>query len=80
MIFAKKHEILFNSGEVQQSFGRTGKWFGIEHYDIIPDAVLMAKSIASGMPLSANVAREEIMQKGDYAEMGYSSSFIHDEL
>lgn len=54
--------ILFVSEEVQQGFGRTGRWFGIEHFGVEPDAVILGKSIASGMPLSAIVAREEIMQ------------------
>lgn len=57
----KENGILFVSEEVQQGFGRTGKWFGVEHFDIVPDAVILGKSIASGMPLSAIVAREEIM-------------------
>ncbi|MBB6217835.1 4-aminobutyrate aminotransferase [Anaerosolibacter carboniphilus] len=57
-----KNKILFVSEEVQQGFGRTGKWFGIDNFDVIPDAVILGKSIASGMPLSAIVAREEIMQ------------------
>ena len=58
----KEHGILFVSEEVQQGFGRTGRWFGIEHFGIEPDAIVMGKSIASGMPLSAIVAKEEIMQ------------------
>ncbi|MBA1334314.1 MAG: Pyridoxal phosphate-dependent aminotransferase [Firmicutes bacterium] len=58
----KANGILFVSEEVQQGFGRTGKWFGIEHFGIEPDAVILGKAIASGMPLSAIVAREEIMQ------------------
>lgn len=58
----KKNGILFVSEEVQQGFGRTGRWFGIEHFDIVPDALVMGKSIASGMPMSAIVARENIMQ------------------
>ncbi|MBZ2174637.1 aspartate aminotransferase family protein [Schnuerera sp. xch1] len=58
----KEYQILFVSEEVQQGFGRTGKWFGINHFDIEPDIVVMAKSIASGMPMSAIVAKEEIMQ------------------
>lgn len=58
----KQNDILFISEEVQQGFGRTGKWFGIEHFNIIPDAVVLGKSIASGMPLSAVVGREEIME------------------
>lgn len=57
--------ILFVSEEVQQGFGRTGKWFGIEHFNVIPDIMVLGKSIASGMPLSAVVGREEIMQSVD---------------
>ncbi|MCF7935280.1 MAG: aspartate aminotransferase family protein [Synergistales bacterium] len=58
-----EHGILFVSEEVQQGFGRTGRWFGIEHFDVVPDAVILGKSIASGMPLSAIVARAEIMEQ-----------------
>jgi 4-aminobutyrate aminotransferase len=58
----KRNGILFVSEEVQQGFGRTGKWFGIEHFGIVPDAIIMGKSIASGMPLSAIVAKAEIME------------------
>ena len=57
----KKNGILFVSEEVQQGFGRTGKWFGIENFDIKPDMIVMGKAISSGLPLSAIVAREEIM-------------------
>lgn len=53
--------ILFISEEVQQGFGRTGKWFAIDNFNITPDIIVMGKSIAAGMPLSALVAREEIM-------------------
>jgi len=54
--------ILLFSEEVQQGFGRTGKWFGIEHFDVVPDAVILGKAIASGMPLSAIVARADLME------------------
>ena len=47
----KKNGILFISEEVQQGFYRTGKFFGIEHYDIIPDGIIMGKSIGAGFPL-----------------------------
>ncbi|MEY8764203.1 MULTISPECIES: aspartate aminotransferase family protein [Clostridium] len=57
--------ILFISEEVQQGFGRTGRWFGIENFDLIPDAVILGKSISNGMPLSAIVGREEMMQSLD---------------
>lgn len=56
----KDKGILFAVDEVQQGFGRTGKWFSIEHFAIEPDIIVMGKSIASGMPLSATVARKEI--------------------
>jgi 4-aminobutyrate aminotransferase/(S)-3-amino-2-methylpropionate transaminase len=47
--------------EVQTGFGRTGKLFAIEHYDVEPDLVTIAKSIAAGLPLSGVVGRAEIM-------------------
>ena len=56
----KRHEILLLVDEVQTGFGRTGKMFGIEHYRVEPDIMVMAKGIADGFPLSAFIAREEI--------------------
>jgi 4-aminobutyrate aminotransferase/(S)-3-amino-2-methylpropionate transaminase len=56
----KKHEILLLIDEVQTGFGRTGKMFGIEHYGVEPDIMMMAKGIADGFPLSGFIAREEI--------------------
>ena len=61
----KENGILFVSEEVQQGMGRTGKWFGIEHFNIEPDKVIMAKALASGMPLSALIGRKEIMESLD---------------
>lgn len=40
--------------------GRTGKWFAIEHFGVVPDIIAIAKSLASGMPLSAVAMRAEI--------------------
>ncbi|MDE1854688.1 MAG: aminotransferase class III-fold pyridoxal phosphate-dependent enzyme, partial [Thaumarchaeota archaeon] len=48
--------------EIQTGVGRTGKFLGIEHYDVVPDVVTIAKGIASGMPLSATIAKAEIME------------------
>lgn len=59
--FCHENGILFVSEEVQQGMGRTGKWFCIEHFDIVPDVIVIGKSLASGVPLSAVVARSEIM-------------------
>ncbi|KXL53256.1 5-aminovalerate aminotransferase DavT [Anaerotignum neopropionicum] len=57
----KKNGILFISEEVQQAFFRTGKWFAIEHYDIVPDGIILGKSVGGSLPLGAFMARGEIM-------------------
>lgn len=57
----RENGILFISEEVQQGFFRTGTWFGIEHYDIIPDGIILGKSVGAGLTLGAFMAREEIM-------------------
>lgn len=59
----KKHGILLIFDEVQTGFGRTGKWFASEHFNIIPDIMTIAKGIASGFPLSAVVSTKKIMSK-----------------
>jgi 4-aminobutyrate aminotransferase len=55
--------ILLVADEVQSGFGRTGRWFGYEHFGIVPDMVAMAKGLASGMPLSGLAASRELMSK-----------------
>ena len=56
-----QHGILLIADEVQTGFARTGKLFAMEHYDVLPDLMTMAKSLAGGMPLSAVCGRAEIM-------------------
>ncbi len=52
---------LFICDEVQAGFGRTGdRWFGIEHWEVVPDLMVMAKGIASGFPVGATITRPEI--------------------
>jgi 4-aminobutyrate aminotransferase len=58
---ADKYGILLIHDEVQSGMGRTGRMFASEHFGINPDIVTVAKGIASGMPLSATVAKAEIM-------------------
>ncbi len=47
--------------EIQSGIGRTGKFFAFEHFDVVPDLICVAKSLASGLPLSAVVGKAEIM-------------------
>ncbi len=56
-----QHGIVMISDEVQCGFGRTGKLFAVEHYGIVPDLIVTAKSIAAGMPLSAVTGRADLM-------------------
>lgn len=66
----EKHDILFIADEIQTGFGRTGKMFAIEHYDIIPDLVTMSKSLGAGIPISAVTGRAEIMDSPNPGEIG----------
>ena len=59
----QKHGILLVADEVQSGFGRTGKWFGYQHFDIEPDIITVAKGLASGMPISGVISRLELMSK-----------------
>ncbi len=56
-----KYGILLVADEVQSGVGRTGKMFAIEHWEVEPDILCVAKAVASGMPLSAMIARQEVM-------------------
>jgi len=62
MEFLRKSGVLFVSDEIQTGIGRTGKFLAIEHYGIVPDVVTLAKGIASGLPLSATIAKAEVME------------------
>ncbi|HEX2659777.1 MAG TPA: aminotransferase class III-fold pyridoxal phosphate-dependent enzyme [Polyangia bacterium] len=55
------HGILLVFDEVQSGMGRTGKMFAAEHFGVTPDVVILAKGLASGMPLGAMMARQELM-------------------
>jgi 4-aminobutyrate aminotransferase len=57
----RKYGILFVADEVQSGMGRTGKWWASDHAGIEPDIICSSKGIASGMPLSAMIARAEVM-------------------
>jgi len=61
--FCTKHGILLVADEIQSGFGRTGKMFAIEHSGVQPDIMVMAKGLASGMPIAAIGASKELMSK-----------------
>ncbi|MCJ1453920.1 hypothetical protein MMC28_004269 [Mycoblastus sanguinarius] len=65
-----KNNILLVVDEVQSGFGRTGKMFAIEHWDVRPDILVMAKGIANGFPLSGIVSRKELMDMQKPGSMG----------
>jgi 4-aminobutyrate aminotransferase len=56
-----EHGIVLIADEVQTGFGRTGKLYAMEHFAVLPDIIISAKSLAAGMPLSAVTGRAEIM-------------------
>src|SRR5690554_4112376 len=62
--------------EIQTGFGRTGRLFGFEHFDIIPDIILLAKGMGGGMPIGAFVARKEVMDViKDNPMLGHITTF-----
>jgi 4-aminobutyrate aminotransferase len=68
----QRHGMLLVADEVQTGMGRTGKLFAVEHWGIEPDIICLAKGVASGMPLGAMVAREDVM---DWPSGSHASTF-----
>ncbi|RME81678.1 MAG: aminotransferase class III-fold pyridoxal phosphate-dependent enzyme [Caldilineae bacterium] len=58
-----RHGILLVLDEVQSGFGRTGRFFGYEHADIVPDIIIMAKGLGSGLPISGIASRADLMAR-----------------
>ncbi|MEI6530107.1 MAG: aspartate aminotransferase family protein [bacterium] len=56
----KRYDGLFIDDDVQTGFGRTGKWFGIEHFGVEPDVMTLGKGIANGLPLGAFIATPDV--------------------
>ncbi len=65
-----EHGIVMIADEVQAGFGRTGKLFSIEHSGVVPDLITMAKSMGSGMPISAVVGRADLLDAPHPGGMG----------
>jgi 4-aminobutyrate aminotransferase/(S)-3-amino-2-methylpropionate transaminase len=66
----EKHGILLIADEVQTGFGRTGKLFAVEHSGVVPDLVVMAKSLAGGLPLAAVTGRADVMDAPGVGGLG----------
>jgi len=70
MELCREHEILFIDDEIQSGMGRTGKMFAIEHWDVVPDIIVSAKSLAAGMPMGAVIGRKEVMNAPHIGGLG----------
>lgn len=71
-----QHGILFVADEIQTGFARTGKYFAIDHFGVVPDLITISKSMGAGVPISGVIGRKEIMDAADPGELGgtYSGS------
>ena len=67
--WCNKHNIVLILDEIQSGFGRTGKMWGFEHNGIVPDLMCLGKGISSGLPVSAVVGCEDIMNQYDPGSM-----------
>jgi 4-aminobutyrate aminotransferase len=67
-----KHGILLAIDEVQSGMGRTGKWFAIENFGVVPDIVTIAKGIAAGLPLGVMASRADLQ---DWTPGSHASTF-----
>lgn len=72
--FAKKHNILVTFDEIQGGFGRTGKFFVYQHYDVEPDMVCLGKGMSSSLPLAAVLGRPEILDIPEFGSMSSTHS------
>jgi len=68
--FCKEHDIVFIADEIQTGFGRTGKLFASEHFEIEPDLMVVSKSLSAGLPLSGVVGKSEILDSAATGEIG----------
>jgi len=58
---ADKYNIVLVADEIQTGMGRTGKWWGVEHYNIAPDLIVSGKALGGGMPISAVIGKSDII-------------------
>jgi acetylornithine/N-succinyldiaminopimelate aminotransferase len=76
----KQNDGIIVINEITTGIGRTGKWFGYQHYKILPDIVAMGKALGNGYPVSATVISKSISQLLEKKEFIYSQSHQNDPL
>ena len=67
--WADRHGVLLIFDEIQAGFGRTGKWFGFEHYGVEADMICLGKGMTASLPMSAVAGRAAILDLPDHGEM-----------
>ncbi len=65
-----EHGILLVADEIQTGFARTGRWFAMDHHDVLPDLMTVAKSLGAGLPISGVVGRAELMDAPEPGGLG----------
>lgn len=80
--FCDRHGLLLILDEVFTGFGRTGKWFACEHWDVAPDLVCVGKGMTGGFPISACIGRREVMDSWPEStgEAIHTSTFLGNPL
>lgn len=63
--WAQKNNIPIGFDEMQSGFGRTGKWFGYQHYNVQPDFITVGKALGGGLPISAVIGRKKLLELSD---------------
>ena len=67
--WCRSHDILLTFDEVQAGFGRSGRFFAFEHYEVVPDLICCGKGISSSLPLSAVIGRTELLDQYGPADL-----------
>ena len=71
-----RNNILLVADEVYSGFGRTGKWFASQHYDVVPDIITSGKGAASGLPFSCIIALDHVVKKLNEKGVIHSATFL----
>src|SRR5205807_1503924 len=66
--FCREHDLVFVLDEVQSNFGRTGKLFAFETYELEPDVIVLGKSLGNGVPVAAVAGRADVLGTPGFGE------------